>query len=157
MPLLAAARLLLAQREAEVHQHRRALGGEDDVRGLDVAVDDAPRVGMAQRVEHGDGDPRRLLPGRAMVLHPAAEVGALEVIGDDIHGALVHADVVHRHDAGVAQLREPPRLLPRPFGVGPPWPAPARNTLMATGRSSWPSWPRYTAPKPPAPSRRRTS
>ena len=117
--LLARTCLLFAQREAEVHQHRPALGREQDVRGFDVAVDDAPRVRMAQRIEHGQGDPRRVLPRRPMVVHPAAEVGPLEVIGDDIHGALVHADVVHGHDTGVVQLREPPRLLPRPFGVRP--------------------------------------
>ena len=33
--------------------------------------------------------------------------------------ALVHPDVVHGHDTGMVQLREPPRLLPRPFGVSP--------------------------------------
>ena len=44
-------------------------------------------------------------------------VAALEVIGDDIDAALVHADVVHRDDPGVVQLREPPRLLPRHVGV----------------------------------------
>ena len=115
--LLARARLLVAQRETEVDQHRPALGGEQDVRGFDVAVDDAPRVGMAQRIEHGDGDPRRVLPRRPMGVHPPAEVAPLEVIGDDVDGAVLHPDVVHGHDPGMVQLREPPRLLLRPFGV----------------------------------------
>ena len=82
--LFAAACLVLAQGEAEVHQHRRAFGGENDVGRLDVAVDDQPRVGVRQSVGHGGDDPRRLLPGRAVVPQPAAEVGAFEVIGDDI-------------------------------------------------------------------------
>ena len=109
--LLAAARLDLVEGEAEVHQHRRAVGGEDDVRRLDVAVDDEPGVGVGQGVGHGGHDPGRLRPGRAVLPQPLAEVGAVEVIGDDVHLPLVHADVVDRHDAGVAQLGEPARLL----------------------------------------------
>ena len=84
-----------------------AVGGEDDVRRLDVAVDDEPGVGVGQGVGHGGRDPGRLRPGRAVVPQPPAEVGAVEVIGDDVHLPLLHADVVDRHDAGVAQLGEP--------------------------------------------------
>ncbi len=116
--LLFPARLLFAQREAEVHQHRHAIAGDDDVRGFDVAVDDAPRVGMAKGIEHGNCDPRRVLPRHPILVHPGAEVGPLEVIRDDMDFVLVHLDVVHGHDTGMVQLREPPRLLPRPFGVG---------------------------------------
>ena len=101
--------------EAEVHEHRAAVGGEEDVRRLDVAVDDEPGVGVGQGVGHGGRDPGRLRPGRAVVPQPPAEVGAVEVIGDDVDLPLVHADVVDRHDAGVAQLGEPPRLLQEPF------------------------------------------
>ncbi len=101
-PLLAA-RLLLVESEAEVHEHGRAAGREDDVPRLDVAVDDEPGMRLGQGVGHGGRNPGRLRPGRAIVREPPAQVGAVEVIGDDIHLALVHADVVHGHDAGVVQ------------------------------------------------------
>ncbi len=116
--LLAAARPGLVEAEPEVHEHRAAVGGEDDVRRLDVAVDDEPGVGVGQGVGHGGRDPGRLRPGRAVVPQPPAEVGAVEVIGDDVHLPLVHADVVDRHDAGVAQPGEPSGLLEEPLGLG---------------------------------------
>jgi hypothetical protein len=115
--LLAAARTVLAEREAEVHQHRRPPGSEDDVLRFDVAVDDAPGVRVAQRVAHRGRDARRLGPRRAVVPHPAVEVGTLDVIGDDVHLPLMHPDVVDGHDARVVQAGQPPRLLPRLFGI----------------------------------------
>ena len=75
---------------------------------------------MAQRIEHGNRDPRRVLPRRPLGMHPAAKIASLEVIGDDIHAAFMHPDVVHGHDPGVPQLRESPCFLLRPFGVGGP-------------------------------------
>ena len=81
-------------------------------------MDDEPGVGVGQGVGHGGRDPGRLRPGRAVVPQPPAEVGAVEVIGDDVHLPLLHADVVDRHDAGVAQLGEPSGLLEEPFRLG---------------------------------------
>ena len=153
-----AARPRLVEAEPEVHEDGAAVRREDDVRRLDVAVDDEPGVGVGQGVGHGGRDPGRLRPGRAVVPQPPAEVGAVEEIRDDVDLPLVQADVVDRHDAGVAQLGEP---AAPPGGIAPPRPAApgaasACSTLMATGRSSCVSWPRYTAPKPPAPKVLRT-
>ena len=139
--LLSAARLGLAEGQAEVHEHRCAVGAEEDVRRLDVAVDDESGVRVGERVGHGGRDPGGLRPGRAVVAQPPAEVGAVEVIGDDVDLPLVHAHVVDRHDAGVAQLGEPPRLLQGRF-AGLRRAALACSTLMATGRSSCVSCPR---------------
>jgi hypothetical protein len=44
--LFPAAGLGLVEGQAEVHEHRRAVGGEEDVGRLDVAVDDEPGVGV---------------------------------------------------------------------------------------------------------------
>ena len=57
---------------------------------------------MADHLGYDRGDPGGLRPGRAVVAQPPAEVGAVEVIGDDVDLSLVHAHVVDRHDAGVA-------------------------------------------------------
>ena len=75
-------------------------------------------MGVGQGVGHGGRDPGRLRPGRAVVPQPPAEVGAVEVIGDDVDLPLVHADVVDRHDAGVAQLGEPAGLLEESLRLG---------------------------------------
>ena len=51
--------------DAEVHHLDRAVVGDHDVRGLDVAVDDAVAVAVAERVEDALGDPQRLGRRRA--------------------------------------------------------------------------------------------
>ncbi len=61
-----------------------------------------------------------------------------------------------RHDAGVTQLGEPARLLEELLSLACGTSGPPRSTLIATGRSSCVSWPRYTAPKPPVPNAFRT-
>ena len=81
---LGAARPRLVEAEPEVHEDGAAIRREDDVRRLDVAVDDEPGVGVGQGVGHGGGDPGRLRPGRAVALQPPAEVGAFEEIRDDV-------------------------------------------------------------------------
>ena len=155
-PSLAAARLRLVEGEAEVHQHRHAVGVRMMFAGLTSRWTMQPGVGVGQGVGHGRRDPGRLRPGRAVVPQPPAEVGAVEEIRDDVDLPLVHADVVDRHDAGVAQLGEPARLLEEPFGLGCGCPAAGAQHLDGHGPVELVSWPRYTAPKPPAPRRRRT-
>ena len=75
-------------------------------------------MGVGQGVGHGRRDPGRLRPGRAIILQPPAEVGAVEEIRDDVDLPPVQADVMDRHDAGVAQLGEPAGLLEESLGLG---------------------------------------
>ena len=53
-----------------------------------------------------------------VVFQPLREVRAIEIIRDDVHLPLVQADVVDRHDAGVAQPCEPAGLLEEALGLG---------------------------------------
>ena len=116
---LAAARPRLVEAEPEVHEDRAAVRREDDVRRLDVAVDDEPGVGVGQGIGHGGRDAGRLRPGSGGCrFSHSAEVGAVEIIRDDVHLPLVQADVVDRHDAGVAQPGEPAGLLEESLGLG---------------------------------------
>jgi hypothetical protein len=46
-----------------------------------------------------------------VVPKPPAEVGTVDIIGDEVDLPLLHAHVVDRRDARVAQLSESPRLL----------------------------------------------
>ena len=64
-------------------------------------MDDEPGVCVGERVGHGRRDPDRLRPSRAVVAQPPTEVGAVEIVGDDVDLALLHAHVVDRNDAGV--------------------------------------------------------
>ena len=108
----------LVEAEPEIHEDGAAVRRNDDVRRLDVAVDDEPGVGVGQGVGHGRRDPGRLRPGRAVLPQPLAEVGAVEEVRDDVDLSPLQADVVDRHDAGVAQPCEPAGLLEESLGLG---------------------------------------
>ena len=87
MPSCGTARPRLVEAEPEIDEDGPAIRRDDDVRRLDVAVDDEPGVGVGQGVGHGGRDPGRLRPGRAVALQPSAEVGAFEEIRDDVRPA----------------------------------------------------------------------
>ena len=108
----------LVEAEPEVHEDRAAVRREDDVRRLDVAVEDEPGVGVGQGIGQSRRDLGRLRPGRAVIPQPPAEVGAVEEFRDDVDLSPVQADVVDRHDAGVAQPCEPAGLLEEPLRLG---------------------------------------
>ena len=108
----------LVEAEPEVYEDGAAVRREDDVRRLDVAVEDEPGVGVGQGIGQSRRDPGRLRPGRAVIPQPPAEVGAIEEVRDDVDLSPVQADVVDRHDAGVAQPCEPAGLLEEPLRLG---------------------------------------
>ena len=115
--LCAAARLRFAERKAEVDQHRRAFSREDDIRRLDVAVDDEPGVGVTQRVGSSGNDASGFRPRRSGVQQQSTKIRSIHVVRDDIHPPRVDADIVDRDDAGMAQLGEPARFLQRRVGI----------------------------------------
>ena len=123
----------LVEAEPEIHEYGAAIRREDDVLQLDVAVDDEPGMGVGQGVGHGRRDPGRLRPGRAIFPQPPAEVGAVEEIRDEVDLPPVQADVVHRHDAGVAQLGEPASFLEESLGLGLRHPGAAAEDLDGHG------------------------
>ena len=97
--------------EPEVGQVDVALGVEQDVGGLDVAVDEAARVRGVERGGHR-GDDRR----RALGLEPAlaaqhrAQVLALDVAHDLEQHAVLLARVVDRDDVRMVERRGDLRL-----------------------------------------------
>ena len=80
-------------------------------------MDRGARVCVGERVGDLGHDPDRLTPVRAGSSQPLVEVGAFEVVRDEIDQAVLHADVVHRHDSGMTQLCEPPCLCMETLGV----------------------------------------
>ena len=91
--------------DAEVGHLDAAVGGDEHVAGLDVAVHDAVAVGEAE----GGGDVGGDLRG-AVGMHPAVvpqDLGqgvTLHVLHDDEVRAVGLAPVEHRHDVGVLQV-----------------------------------------------------
>ncbi len=100
--------------DPEVGDLRGSLGGEEHVRGFDVAVNDAFPVREVEGTGQEDGEPRGLLPGEpAIALHAVGE----RAPGDELHGderhrrTFVGRGVVGDDDVRVQELRRDPRLL----------------------------------------------
>ncbi len=96
--------------DAEVGQHHAALGLDQDVGRLQIAVNDALAVGVVD----GAGD-------RLQDLHPLVHRQARPQLGqrppgDEIHHDVVGADLVHRHDVRVVQPRRRRGLDPQAIG-----------------------------------------
>ena len=113
-------------RDADVHLERAcdpevrhldvALGVDQDVLRLDVAVDEAVRMRERERVgargRELERATHRQRPGPADEL---LQVLAGDVLEDDVLAAGVLATVDHGDDVRVRQLRDRPRLAPEPL------------------------------------------
>ena len=96
----------LALGQAEVHQVRLALGIEQDVGGLDVAVDHAVAVGTVEGVANGRDQFRRFAErDRSAGFERAAQRRALDEFLDQVERAVLGlTGLVDRDDAGVLEL-----------------------------------------------------
>src|SRR5207248_1721256 len=94
----------VAQGQAEVGDNRAALGVEQDVGGLNVAVDQSTLMSMMQGLGRTGDDLDRFLARRSDVLDARAEVDALDELRNDKTESVVRpAEIVDRNDAGVVQ------------------------------------------------------
>ena len=104
-------------REAPVHHLRLAERAEQDVVGLQVAVDDAAVVGVGHRLAGAEERPKQPHPaGQAALFCQQHRQGPPP---DDPHGVpgpsvVVAAGVEDRHDAWVVERRRDPRLSLEP-------------------------------------------
>ena len=101
--------------EAEVGDAQAALVVEEEVGRLDVAVDEAPAVGVLERTGGLEAD----LPGLGRVeavagVEQAPQRTAAEQLGDEV-GHVALAPVVHRHDVRVVEAGGVVRLGPEPL------------------------------------------
>ncbi len=79
---------------------------QEDVLGLDVAVDDAVLVGVLQRVGDLASDTERIVDGKLLLaLEPVAERFAVDERHHVEHGAVDGARVEEREDVRVLQIR----------------------------------------------------
>ena len=99
-------------RHPEVHDLHRPVHGEEDVGGLDVAVDDARVVRAGEPVQELHDDVHLPLQGQGpRAAEDVEEVLALEQLHRDVGRAVVVvAQVEHGEDVGVDDLGHRPRL-----------------------------------------------
>jgi hypothetical protein len=108
--------------EAEIHDLRDAFRGDEDVLGLQIAVDEAAVDAMLQRLGHLPRDLEHFALGQRPAF--AEEVERRDA-GDELHRVPVRAvglaDVDDLDDVRVVELRRDPRLGDEPLrqdGVG---------------------------------------
>ena len=104
----------LPQRQPEVHHqgpaHLQALAavgpltGDHDVAGLEVAMDDAPAVGVIDGLGDVRQQRRRLAEGQPAGFQDLREGQAGDKVGDEDRHAFQGRHLVDHHDARVAQL-----------------------------------------------------
>src|SRR5439155_5017087 len=91
----------LRAREPEV-EDLHAAARDEDVRRLDVAVDDTARVHGLERVEYRDGDLRRLARRHRAARDAVGEGFAVDELHRDEQLAAGFADLVEMADGGVS-------------------------------------------------------
>src|SRR5689334_5254664 len=90
-------------RETKVENLRAVLVADENVRRLDVAVDDALRMRRVERIGQLDGDVEQVLDFQRSAVDAIAEALAPERLHHDVRRALVVADVEDRADTWMTQ------------------------------------------------------
>ena len=118
-----------APRRAEIEQHGRAIGADDDVVGRDIAMQEVRGVHHLQGIEQRGDDGIELVLRRrpAQTLQPILEALTLLEAHHHVGGGvrLVHAR--NPHDARVLEARQRARLLQKAGA------APVERFLVAVG------------------------
>jgi hypothetical protein len=101
--------------DAEVRQHGGAVGLEQDVAGLDVAMHEALGVGEIEPARDVAGDVERLGDRQSGLDTLAQRATGNELRGEVVHRA-VRADVEHRHQVRMTELGRDPAFLEEAVG-----------------------------------------
>src|SRR5678815_365117 len=96
-------RRLRKLRETEVENLRAVLVADEDVRRLDVAMDDALGMGGVERIGQLDGNVEQVCDFQRSPVDPIAKALALERLHHDVRSAFVVADVEDGADARMTQ------------------------------------------------------
>jgi hypothetical protein len=100
--------------QAEVEDLQRAVQGEEQVLGLEVAVDDLDGVGCRCASGELKGQLDGLFRGQGTPFESPAQSLPLQDLGDHERKSLVRSDVVDREDVRVSQSRCGARFLLEP-------------------------------------------
>ena len=102
-------------RQAEIGEINMPFVIDQDVRGLDVAVQDAARIRVRQRVRDGADDLEDLLRAEFLLLENGFERLAFDEAQDEEGDAFKCAEIVDRDDVGVIELGDDGRFAFQPF------------------------------------------
>ena len=97
--------------EAEIEHLDRAVGADDHVGRLEVAVDDAARVRGGERVRDRNRNPQRLVEAHPLARNERIEALAADVLHHDEVVAVGRLDLVDRDDVRVVEGGGRLRLL----------------------------------------------
>jgi hypothetical protein len=89
--------------DPEVEDLDAAVGGDEDVFGFEIAVDDSPAVRGRDRVRDRAYVIERLARWKRTLRQPLAKRDAFEQLGHDVRGVPVAPHVVQREDVGMRQ------------------------------------------------------
>ncbi len=117
--------------QAEIRHVGPAVRIEQDVRRLQIAVQNAPLVRIMHRPRHGRQQP----PGRPEVRRKARPVGGQAAVFEQLHAevelTLVFADFVDRHDVRVVQVGDHFGLIAKALDLGRLGPATGPDHLQS--------------------------
>ena len=91
-------------RQAEVEDLHDTVPREEDVCGLQVAVDDSLPVRRREALSHLHAELDRRAGGEPRAAQARRERLAFQQLGDDVGSTVVGADVVHRQDVRMVEL-----------------------------------------------------
>ena len=145
-------------REAEIEHLDRAVGGNLDVRGFQITMDDPALVREVERACDLARHAERLPLRQSRALRPLArrrelvgEGGAVDELEDQKPDLLRFLESVDRADVRVIERGQRARFAFEPREPAGSLVKACGRTLMATSRPSLPSRARYTSPMPPTP------
>jgi hypothetical protein len=120
---------VLAERlgEAEVRDHDILVGPQQDIRRLQVAVQDALLVDVVHRPGERLDEPCGLGGGVTLAGQPLGEVAPLGELQGHVEPAVVLADFEDLNDVRVAQVGENLGLIAKPVELIPPPPGSRRG------------------------------
>ena len=100
--------------DTEIENLRVTAIRDEDIGGLDVAMNDARVVCGIERVRDLDAEGKQDVERQTAIGDSVSQRGALEVLHDDEGAAILLADIVNGADVGVIQRRRGPRLAAKP-------------------------------------------
>ena len=105
-------------RQAEIENFDESAFRDEDVRGLDIAVDNSLGVRRFQCVGDLEGNANDLIRGHGFALHHHAQRLPFQQLHAYVVPALVFANFVDRADVRMIQGRSGPRFALEPLKVG---------------------------------------
>ena len=107
--------ILRELRDAEVEDLRRARRGQEDVLGLEIAMDQPSRVRGHQAARHRGGDATGVLRRDRPSADRRPQGLAVQQFRDQVRATVRHPHVEHLDDVGVVERRGDPRFLQEPL------------------------------------------